>query len=95
MLVAPKILLLDNPTANLDAETEARFIDTLMALAGTRTLIVATQQMALARHADRIVVLDHGRLAAEDEHADGTVLAAALRTMEPAGAQAGGSNANG
>lgn len=84
MLIAPKILLLDNPTANLDAETEARFVDTLLALSGTRmsgtrTLIVATQQPAVARHADRIIELDHGR----------------LRAREPVGVRAGRSNGDG
>ncbi|HET9893337.1 MAG TPA: ABC transporter ATP-binding protein [Streptosporangiaceae bacterium] len=66
MLIAPKILLLDNPTANLDAETEATFVDTLLALSGTRTIVVATQQPAVARHADRIIELDQGRLGARE-----------------------------
>lgn len=62
LLVDPPILLLDNPTANLDAETEARFAETLLELRGSRTMIVATQHEALARHADRVLTLDAGRL---------------------------------
>jgi ABC-type multidrug transport system fused ATPase/permease subunit len=80
LLISPVILLLDNPTANLDGETEARFIDTLLELRSTRTLIVATQQPALARHADRVVTLKDGRISGREA----TGLVAAASTGRPA-----------
>lgn len=87
LLVDPPILLLDNPTANLDGETEVHFVDTLLALRGTRTLIVATSQMSVARHADRILVLDGGLITgAQDRAAGAADFMAELRAMDLAAA---------
>jgi ABC-type multidrug transport system fused ATPase/permease subunit len=60
LLVDPRILMLDNPTANLDASTEARLLDTIVSQRKGRTLVVATQQPAVARRADRVLVLTDG-----------------------------------
>ncbi|MFF3000739.1 ABC transporter ATP-binding protein [Streptomyces sp. NPDC057950] len=62
LLVDPDILLLDNPTANLDAETEAALLETILKVRNGRTLIIASQQPAVARYVDRTVSLDgpHG-----------------------------------
>lgn len=60
LLVNPLVLLLDNPTANLDAETEARLVETILRLRGQRTLVIATQQQALIRQADRVLVVTEG-----------------------------------
>jgi ABC-type multidrug transport system fused ATPase/permease subunit len=60
LLVDPEVLLLDNPTANLDAETEAALLDTILAVRGHRTLVIATQQASVARHADRVVTVRAG-----------------------------------
>ncbi|MFG3172312.1 ABC transporter ATP-binding protein [Streptomyces sp. NPDC048200] len=57
LLVDPDILLLDNPTANLDAETEAALLDTILKVRNGRTLIIASQQPAVARYVDRTVTL--------------------------------------
>lgn len=57
LLVDPDILLLDNPTANLDAETEAALLDTIRTVRRGRTLIIATQQPAVARYVDRTITL--------------------------------------
>ena len=54
----PAVLLLDNPTANLDAETEAQLVATVAELRRTRTVVVATQQTAFLRHADSAYVVD-------------------------------------
>jgi ATP-binding cassette subfamily B protein len=56
------VLLLDNPTANLDAEIEAQLIETLLTLRGEHTIVVATQQLTLTRRADQVVVLDRGQV---------------------------------
>ncbi|GIH72214.1 ABC transporter ATP-binding protein [Sphaerimonospora thailandensis] len=60
LLVDPAILFLDNPTANLDAETEAELLDTIMRVRRGRTLIIATQQPAVTRHVDRVIALNNG-----------------------------------
>lgn len=57
MLVNPDILLLDNPTANLDAETEAALLQTILKVRNGRTLIIASQQPAVTRYVDRTVSL--------------------------------------
>jgi ABC-type multidrug transport system fused ATPase/permease subunit len=62
LLVDPAVLLLDNPTANLDAETEARLERTILGLRGERTLVVATPHASFARHADRVIELAAGRV---------------------------------
>jgi ABC-type multidrug transport system fused ATPase/permease subunit len=62
LLADPSVLMLDNPTANLDAETEADLLDTLDTLRSSRTIIVATHHEAVARIADRVVELRDGRL---------------------------------
>lgn len=49
----PAIILLDEPTAHLDAATEERVIDGLLDFARGRTLLVATHSAALAAHMDR------------------------------------------
>lgn len=49
------VLLLDEPSAALDAESEARLYDALVRLGGTRTIIVVTHRLALAERADLVV----------------------------------------
>lgn len=64
----PKVLLLDEPTANLDPLWQIRLMDLLRAeLAGQdRCALVAIHDLdAALRHADRILVMDKGRIAAE------------------------------
>lgn len=57
LLVDPDILLLDNPTANLDAETEAALLETVLRVRRGRTLVIASQQPAVATYVDRTVSL--------------------------------------
>ncbi|MEU5364018.1 ABC transporter ATP-binding protein [Streptomyces sp. NPDC005925] len=56
-LVDPEILLLDNPTANLDAETEAALVETVLRVRRGRTLVIASQQPAVAGYMDRTINL--------------------------------------
>ncbi|MBI2798728.1 MAG: ABC transporter ATP-binding protein [Gammaproteobacteria bacterium] len=64
LIHAPDLILADEPTGNLDAETSAEVLALLQRLVRTRrhTLIVATHSLDAARNADRIFQLDHGRL---------------------------------
>ena len=66
----PAILLLDEATAALDPATEAAVNATLARLAEGRTVISVTHRLAAAKDADRILVLDHGRVAEDGTHAE-------------------------
>jgi ATP-binding cassette subfamily B protein len=66
LLVDPEVLLLDNPTANLDAETEAALLDTIVAVRGKRTLVIATQQPSVARYVDRMITLRGGHVETDE-----------------------------
>src|SRR5690606_2978109 len=64
----PHLLLLDEPTANLDPLWQIRLMDLIRAeiAEGERAALVALHDLdAAARHADRILVMDKGRIAAE------------------------------
>src|SRR5919202_4464524 len=65
LLRDPPILVLDEPTTGLDAVSEAQVMDGLTALMRGRTTILITHSMALARGADRVVVIEAGRIAHE------------------------------
>ncbi|WP_392340701.1 type I secretion system permease/ATPase [Moritella marina] len=61
----PQILLLDEPTASLDARSEKQFINSMQLIAKDRTLLLITHKMHLLQLVDRIIVLDKGRLVAD------------------------------
>jgi ATP-binding cassette subfamily B protein len=62
------IVLLDEPTAALDAAAERAVTHALADLRGERTLLVVTHRPATARAADRILVLDGGRITERGSH---------------------------
>jgi ATP-binding cassette, subfamily B, bacterial len=62
LLRDPPILVLDEPTTGLDRESEAQVLDGLRALMRDRTTIIITHSPTLARTADRVVVVDAGRI---------------------------------
>jgi subfamily B ATP-binding cassette protein MsbA len=64
------ILLLDEATSALDAESEAKVQDALTRLARGRTVLVIAHRLATVRDADRILVLDDGRVAEIGAHGD-------------------------
>lgn len=56
------ILLLDDPTAGLDAESESRLLAAIRRGPGTRTVIMVTQRLTAAGEADRVVAIRDGRI---------------------------------
>jgi len=70
-LVADRpILLLDEATSSLDAASERMVQQALEALERGRTTVVIAHRLATVQHADRIVVMDRGRVVAQGTHAD-------------------------
>jgi ATP-binding cassette, subfamily B, bacterial MsbA len=68
ILKNPPILLLDEATSALDAESERLVQEALERLMEHRTALVIAHRLSTVRRADRIVVLDHGRIIEEGDH---------------------------
>jgi len=65
----PKVLILDDALASVDMHTSAQIIEELRhSTTGQRTSIIVSQRMAAVRHADKIVVLNEGRIVEEGDH---------------------------
>ncbi|MET0587619.1 MAG: ABC transporter transmembrane domain-containing protein [Novosphingobium sp.] len=62
------ILLLDEATSALDAESERLVQEALDRLMATRTTLVIAHRLATVRQADRIIVMDHGRIVEQGNH---------------------------
>jgi ATP-binding cassette subfamily B protein len=68
LLARPALLLLDEPTASLDARNEQLLRDTLAAAAADRALLVVAHRLSTVLDSDEIVVLDGGRVVARGTH---------------------------
>ena len=64
------VLVLDEPTAALDARAEYEVFRRFRDLAAGRTCLIISHRFSTVRMADRIVVLDEGRVAEQGSHAD-------------------------
>ena len=68
MLADPRILILDEATSSVDTLTEARIQAALARLFEGRTSFVVAHRLSTVRHADRVYVLDHGRVIEQGSH---------------------------
>jgi subfamily B ATP-binding cassette protein MsbA len=70
ILKDPAVLVLDEATSNLDAESEQLIEDALSRLLVGRTTLIIAHRLSTVRRADRLVALDRGRIVEEGPHAE-------------------------
>jgi len=80
LVTRPQILLMDEPTSSMDAQSEAMFLRQLKEAAGTRTLIMVTHRPAVLELVDRVMVVDGGRVVLDGPKA---AVLAALSGVKP------------
>ena len=68
LLRNPRILILDDALASVDTATEERILQALGGIMRGRTTVLISHRVSTIRNADRIFVLEHGRVAAEGSH---------------------------
>ena len=68
LLKNPAILVFDEATSALDAKTEQTVQDAIDALRGNRTLFIVAHRLSTIRRADRIVVMEFGRITQQGTH---------------------------
>jgi ATP-binding cassette subfamily B protein len=68
LLADPRILILDEATSSVDALTEARLQAALARLLRGRTSFVVAHRLSTIRHADQVLVIDHGRIVERGTH---------------------------
>lgn len=64
----PDLILLDEATSHIDSETELRIQEALSNLLRGRTAMIVAHRLSTARHADRIIVLENGRIIESGSH---------------------------
>jgi len=70
LLKNPPIVIFDEATSALDSRTETEILDTMRRLARDRTTLIIAHRLSTIVHADRIIVLDHGRITESGSHAE-------------------------
>lgn len=65
-----RLLIMDEPTAHLDAAQEADFYDRVVRTLTEATIVLVSHRLSTVRSADRIVLLDGGRITEEGTHAE-------------------------
>lgn len=65
-----QILILDEPTSNVDSEAEEKIFNELLKISKSKILIFVSQRFSTVRRADKIVVVDKGKIVGEGTHQD-------------------------
>ncbi len=68
LLINPSILIFDDSTASVDAETEAHIQEALSILSEGRTTLIISQRVSSVRYADRILIFDRGEIIQDGSH---------------------------
>jgi ATP-binding cassette subfamily C protein LapB len=91
LVTQPQILLMDEPTSSMDAQSEVLFLRQLREAVGSRTLIMVTHRPAVLELVNRVVVVDAGKLVMDGPKAQAL---AALSGAKPAAAAPAGPQTN-
>lgn len=62
------IIILDEATANVDPENEKELVEAVEALTKEKTILMIAHRLKTVRHADQILVIDHGKIAEQGRH---------------------------
>ncbi len=65
LVLNPRVVLLDDPVSNLDAETEKKLVDDLREILRDKTAIIVSQRLSLVKLVDRVIVMEDGRIVGE------------------------------
>jgi ATP-binding cassette subfamily B multidrug efflux pump len=68
LLMQPKILILDDSTSSVDVDTESKIQDALQSVRERSTTFIVAQRISTVLNADKIVVLDRGKIVAQGTH---------------------------
>jgi ATP-binding cassette subfamily C protein LapB len=90
LVTRPQILLMDEPTSSMDAQSEVAFLRQLRSACGDCTLVMVTHRPAVLELVQRVVVVDQGRVVMDG--AKDAVLAALSGSKPPSAGQSPGSN---
>jgi len=66
----PAVMILDEATANIDTETEQLIQDSLERMMNIGTMLIVAHRLSTIQHADKIIVLSHGKIIEEGNHAE-------------------------
>ena len=64
----PRVMILDEATANIDTETEVLIQDSLNKMRNVGTMLIVAHRLSTVQHADNIIVMSHGQIIEQGNH---------------------------